>query len=94
MSVNVALTVFAGSVLEAIPEKAKFRVAKSLSPLPMAVKKSLDKNFVCSVVVQIVETSNDDGVVYSILLDYKNKRYNVQLDDAGDLMQIDRIKNQ
>jgi hypothetical protein len=62
------------------------------SQLPLTVMRSFDGQFKNSIILEIREISNDEGVNYSILLEQKDKKYKIRLNSAGDLLEKERIK--
>lgn len=60
--------------------------------LPLSVTKAVTERFNNPVVLEVNEIFNEEGVRYALVLEYKNKRYNVSLNSLGDVVERERIK--
>ncbi len=61
--------------------------------LPLAVMRSFNNDFQHSVILEIREISNADGVRYIILFEQNNKKYKTRYNNFGDLLEKEKIKN-
>lgn len=62
------------------------------SELPLSVSKSVAATFNTPVVLEVNEIFNEEGIHYKILMEYKNKRYNVRLNGLGQILEKERVK--
>ena len=60
--------------------------------LPLSVIRSVNRQYDEPVVLQVSEIYNEEGVRYSMELEYKHKLYKVKLDALGSLIEKTRIK--
>ena len=60
--------------------------------LPLSVMRSVEGHFQNPVVIEIREITNDEGVNYTIVLEYKNKTYKIRLNSLGDLLEKEKVK--
>ncbi len=64
----------------------------NFNQLPLTVMRSVDSQFINSIILEIREISNDEGVIYAIIAEHKNKTYKIRLNSGGDLLEKERIK--
>ena len=60
--------------------------------LPLSVIRSVNRQYDEPVVLQVSEIYNEEGVRYSMELEYKHKLYKVKFDALGSLIEKTRIK--
>ncbi|MFC0774474.1 hypothetical protein [Terrimonas alba] len=60
--------------------------------LPLSVIRSANRIFNDPVVLQVSEIYNEEGIRYSMEIEYKHKLYNVKFDALGSLIEKTRIK--
>ncbi len=61
--------------------------------LPLNVMRSFNNQFQNSIILEIREISNAEGVRYIILLENNDKKYKIRYNNAGDLLEKEKIKN-
>ena len=64
----------------------------NFNQLPLTVMRSIDLQFNNSIILEIREITNNDGINYTISLEYKNKKYKTRLNSAGELLEKEKIK--
>ena len=62
------------------------------SQLPLTVVRSIKSNYEGHVVLETREISNDDGTNYSVLTEYKDKKYKLRLDSHGSVIQFEKVR--
>ncbi len=60
--------------------------------LPLSVMRSMEKHFNEAVILEITEIFNEDGVRYKVILENKEKKYQVYMNSLGDMTDKTRIK--
>ena len=60
--------------------------------LPLTVIRSVEKQFKNSIVLEIREITNDEGVNYTLVAEYKDKKYKIRLNSLGDLLAKEKLK--
>ena len=60
--------------------------------LPLTVIRSVERNFNNAVTLEIMEITNDDGINYKMILEYKNKKYHVRLNSLGEILEQEKLK--
>lgn len=60
--------------------------------LPLSVAKSVTDHFNNPVVIEVNEIFNEDGINYALVIESKNKKYNVRLSSLGHVLNKERIK--
>ena len=60
--------------------------------LPLSVTKAVTERFNNPVVLEVNEIFNEEGIRYALVLEHKNRKYNVSLDSRGDVVEKERIK--
>ena len=60
--------------------------------LPLSVTKAVTEHFNNPVVLEVNEIFSEEGVRYVIVLEYKNRKYNVSLNSLGEVVERERIK--
>jgi hypothetical protein len=62
------------------------------SQLPLSVVRSVKSNFEGHVVIETREISNDEGTSYSIVTEYKDRKYKLRLDSVGGVLDMEKVK--
>ena len=62
------------------------------SQLPLTVVRAIKSNFEGHIVLETREISNDEGTSYSVLTEYKDKKYKLRLDSVGGLIDMEKLK--
>ena len=60
--------------------------------LPLPVAKAVTEQFNNPVALEVNEIFNEEGLRYAVVLEDKNKKYNVSLDSRGNVVEKERIK--
>ena len=60
--------------------------------LPLSVTKAVTERFDNPIVLEVNEIFNEEGIRYALVLEYKNKKYNVSLNSFGEVVERERIK--
>ena len=60
--------------------------------LPLSVTKAVTERFSNPVVLEVNEICNEEGIRYALVLEHKDKKYNVSLNSFGDVVSKERIK--
>ncbi|MEP7373732.1 MAG: hypothetical protein ABI675_10115 [Chitinophagaceae bacterium] len=60
--------------------------------LPLTVIRSVERNFKNADMLEIREITNDDGVNYAIVLEYKNRKYHVRVNSIGEILEQEKLK--
>lgn len=61
--------------------------------LPLSVMRSIDSYYKNDVVVEIKEITNADGTHYGLIVEQKGRKYNVKINNAGEITQKEKVKN-
>lgn len=62
------------------------------SQVPLAVTKAIEKRFTNPEVLQVSEITNNNGTSYMLRLDAGQKRYKVQMDAGGNVINVEKLK--
>jgi hypothetical protein len=62
------------------------------SQLPLAVMRTIDREYGSQSVIEIREIMNSEGTHYSVVLDQKDKRYKLKVNAAGDITEKEKVK--
>lgn len=62
------------------------------SQLPLSVVREVKSNFEGHVVIETREISNEDGTSYSLLTEYKDRKYKLRLDSVGGVISMEKMK--
>jgi len=60
--------------------------------LPLSVIMSVNGSFKDHIVLEVREITNEEGVNYTLLIEYKNKKYKIRMDSLGDLLEKQKVK--
>jgi hypothetical protein len=60
--------------------------------LPLVVMQTVDNKFKGAVAVEVNEITNADGTSYKIVLEEKNKKYNIRVNSLGQVTEVQRAK--
>lgn len=60
--------------------------------LPLTVIRSVERNFKNAVIIEIREITNDEGVSYKLVVEYKNKKHKIRLNSFGDILENQKLK--
>ena len=60
--------------------------------LPLTVMRSVERNFKGAVILETMEITNDEGVSYRLIMEYKNKKHKIRLNSLGDILKNERVK--
>ncbi|MDZ4793306.1 MAG: hypothetical protein SGI83_03425 [Bacteroidota bacterium] len=59
--------------------------------LPLTVMKAVDKRFADADILAVSEISNTEGTSYRIILEVKNKKYNIKVGSAGNIDDVEKL---
>ena len=62
------------------------------SQLPLAVTQSVEKRYTGADVIEVSEITNGNGTRYLLRLDSQKRKYKVQYDAGGNLLDVEKIK--
>jgi hypothetical protein len=62
------------------------------SQLPLTVIRSVERNFKNAVILETMEITNDEGVSYKLVMEYKDKKHEIRLNSFGDILTNKKIK--
>lgn len=62
------------------------------SQLPLAVTKAVEKRYTNTDVIEVCEITNGNGTRYLISLDAPRRKYKVQYDAGGNLLEVEKVK--
>jgi hypothetical protein len=62
------------------------------SQVPLVVMQTINKQFANAVIIAITEITNSEGTSYKIILEEKNKKYNLRLSSFGEITELRKIK--
>ena len=60
--------------------------------LPMRVMETIDAKYANAVVIEVKEITNSEGTFYRIMLEQKDKKYNLKLSGLGDVLEREKVK--
>ena len=60
--------------------------------LPLTVIRSVERNFKKSVILEIREITNVEGINYIMVLENKNKKYKIRLNSLGEILEKEKLK--
>jgi hypothetical protein len=60
--------------------------------LPLTVIRSVERNFKNAGILEIREITNDEGINYTMALEYKNKKYKIRLNSLGEILENQKLK--
>jgi hypothetical protein len=60
--------------------------------LPLAVMKAVDSRFPDADINGLREVGTSDGVTYKMTIEFKNKKYDLTVDSAGNLVEKTKVK--
>lgn len=60
--------------------------------LPLSVIRSVNSKFGDHIVIEVREISNETGVSYTLMTEYKDKKYKLRLDSLGGVIEKEKIK--
>lgn len=60
--------------------------------LPLSVMRTIDSHFKDDVVIEIKEITNDDGTHYDLIVEQKGKKYDVKINNAGEITEKVKVK--
>ena len=60
--------------------------------LPLTVMRTVEKNFKGAIILQTMEITNDDGVSYKLVVEYKNNKHEIRLNSFGDIVSNKKLK--
>lgn len=60
--------------------------------VPLSVVRTIGSRFSNPVVIEVTEISNPEGTSYKMILEQKNKRYQVRINSSGTILEKERIK--
>jgi hypothetical protein len=61
--------------------------------LPMRVIQTMGIKFADAVVIEVKEITNTEGTYYKILLEQKDKKYNLKVSGSGDVLEKEKISS-
>ncbi len=60
--------------------------------LPLTVIRSVERNFKGAIVLESVEITNDEGVSYKLILEYKDKKHEIRMNGFGEMLSNKKLK--
>jgi hypothetical protein len=60
--------------------------------LPLTVMQSVNSRFAGATVLETREINNADGTAYRIVLEQKEKKYNLKLNSHGEVLEVSKVK--
>lgn len=60
--------------------------------LPLTVMRAVDNQFKNNILVEIREITNNNGTYYAIQLEQNNRKYNVKINNAGEVLQKEKVR--
>lgn len=60
--------------------------------LPLVVMQTIDSRFANAVIIEVKEINNNDGTGYRLILEHKEKKYNIKLNSLGDIIDQQKEK--
>jgi hypothetical protein len=60
--------------------------------LPLTVIRSVQRNYTNAAILETMEISNETDVSYKLIMEYKNKKYEVSLNSFGDILDNKKLK--
>jgi hypothetical protein len=91
-----ATFVFAGVGTEAYysPDAELLGTMRNLfyTQLPLAVMQAVTNQFAKGVIIEIREITNNEGINYKVRLEQKTKKYDLRLNNRGEIIAINKIK--
>jgi len=60
--------------------------------LPLTVMQAVNNKFEGAVVVEAREINNADGTTYRVVLEQKEKKYNLKLNSRGEMLEVSKMK--
>jgi len=64
----------------------------SLNQLPLLVIQTLGNKFADAAIIEVKEITNSDGTQYKVLLEQKEKKYNLRFNSLGNILEKEKIK--
>ena len=61
--------------------------------LPLAAMQTVNKKFSDAVVIEVKEITNAEGTSFNVLLEQKDKTYNLKLNSLGYILEKEKIKD-
>ncbi len=62
------------------------------SQLPLPVMQTVSSRFATSPIIEVKEINNSEGVSYRVILEHKDKKYNLKLNSQGDIVEQQKEK--
>jgi hypothetical protein len=62
------------------------------SQLPLVVMQAVGNRFDNAAIIEVKEITNNDGTSYRVVLEHKEKKYNIKLNSAGDITEQQKEK--
>lgn len=60
--------------------------------LPLLVMQSVSNRFGEPVIIEVKEITNTEGTSYRVILEHKEKKYNVRLNSLGEIIESEKVK--
>lgn len=60
--------------------------------LPLTIIRAIDAKYKAPVVIEVREISNEEGTVYSLVVEEKEKRFRIRLNSMGEVLTSQRLK--
>ena len=60
--------------------------------LPLLVMQSVNNKFTGAVIIEVKEINNSNGTQYRIVLEQKDKKYQLRLNSLGDVIEKEKVK--
>jgi len=61
--------------------------------LPLTIIRSVQRNYKNAVILETMEITNEEGVRYKLIMEDKDKKYEVSLNSFGDILDNKKLKN-